>query len=362
MVLLIVFSVYITASADNSSLVYVDKVTLVSGEPILIPVKIQNNGGIMGFKITVEYNSAELELLSVTKGEITTAGNFSTNLGKKDSAVDIVWNNTSEIKGDGTLFIISAKTKQENLAFTELNFSYSQPDTFNEAYEDVVLDCGSFMLSADSSQSSLPDAGDTSDIYVNESDTPDSTQILEAVDLALDKYGYDNISEVENETQFVIDVNDYLSTFAGSDAPTAGSLSDVKQIYESALSEHFGEEIKNNLSEKQITDAVASSLETVKADSVFSVSEKDRQAFIQNFYNNVKSYSDDIPDITGKMSDEAAIEAIASLLRGNDSETESPSGIRKVTVIITAVIVAVIAVVTVVVIVILKKKKSVTDN
>lgn len=355
---LMVFISGITAFADNSSLIYVDKVTLVSDEPILIPVRIHNNSGIMGFKITVEYSSEELEILLVSKGGITANGNFNTNLGKKESAVDIVWNNTSQITGDGILFIISAKTKLENLTYTELKSSYSQPDTFNEAYEDVVLDCGSFTLAADPSQANTPEVSEISNVYDNDSDVPDSTQILNAIDSALEKYGYENLSEVENESQFVTDVNDYLNTFAGTNAPKAGKLSEIIQIYETALAEHFGDEIKNTLSEKQLIDALKTSLEAVKADSVSAVSANDRKAFIKEFYNNVKLYSDDIPNITEKISDEKAIEAIASLTNESTEKNPVPSGNKNTTVFIAVIIVAVIAIVTIAMIVCLKRKKQ----
>lgn len=349
----------ITAFAENTASVYVDKVFLNYGEPVMIPVRIKDNSGIMGFKITVEYNPDELELITVSKGEITANGNFSTNVGVNKGVVDIVWNNTADIVGDGTLFIISAKILSESLEYSQLNFSYSQPDTFNEAWEDVELQCSSITLTKDNGEQLLTEEIDEQSKYVNDGDAQDSPQILDAVDIALDKYGYDNLSDVENEAQFVSDVNNYLNLIVGDDSPKAESLADVVGIYEDAFSNYFEDELLNNLTDGEVAQAIASALNTVGAEKMEDVSENDRASFIESFYNSVKERCEEIPDISSRVSDDKAMEIIAGINSNEGQVSESENNTTKLNLIIVAVAAAVLVIaVAGTVAVILKKKKT----
>ena len=65
----------------------------------------------MGFKITVEYPVDKVEVKAVSRGELTSKGNFNTNFGINDGKFDVLWNNTENVNGDGTLFVITAISK-----------------------------------------------------------------------------------------------------------------------------------------------------------------------------------------------------------------------------------------------------------
>lgn len=69
-------------------------------------------------------------------------GNFDTQI--KDSSFDALWNNSSDIITDGTLFVARFKIIAEGR--TTITVSYEQADTFNESWDDVSLDCLSFYL------------------------------------------------------------------------------------------------------------------------------------------------------------------------------------------------------------------------
>ena len=135
-----IFQINIVVFASQAPTVSSDDIVLTEAET-LIPVKIKNNSGLMGYKITVKYDKAKLQVCSVTKGDVSSKGNFITNFNADIDTFDIVWNNTDNVTKDGNLFVISAKAKKNASGKTEISLSYSQPDTFDVTYTDVRLEC-----------------------------------------------------------------------------------------------------------------------------------------------------------------------------------------------------------------------------
>lgn len=138
---------------SNSFVVNAQNVGDVSAETInqkvqdeqLIAVNIENNPGIMGFKLHFEYDTKDVEMLSVQKGEVTKKGNLYDNLGNKTGQFDVLWNHTSEVKTNGSLIILELKCLTDKPF--DIKLSYSQPDTFNGSFEDVVLTCNNIYSS-----------------------------------------------------------------------------------------------------------------------------------------------------------------------------------------------------------------------
>ena len=96
----------------------------------------------MGFKITVTYDPEILSFPVVSRGIVTETGMLNDSVGvTPDGTIDIVWTSDSAVEKDGTLFVLSFNVDDVTVANTEISLSYSQPDTFDEEYEDVVFDC-----------------------------------------------------------------------------------------------------------------------------------------------------------------------------------------------------------------------------
>ena len=55
---------------------------------------------------------------------------------------DVLWSSTGNVSSDGTMFIVELKVK-DNAPTDKYNISlsYSQADTFNEKWQDVMFDC-----------------------------------------------------------------------------------------------------------------------------------------------------------------------------------------------------------------------------
>ena len=157
--MLILLCAAFPAFGAQTSAVFAEDVLLIPGSEATIPVLIEDNAGLMGFKITVEYPVDKIKITSVTKGEVTGKGNFNTNFGIHDGKFDVLWNHVEEVQSDGTLFVLTARAVADFTDPVEIKLTFSQGDTFNEAYEDVVLNCRSIQVGLLAADASSPESG-----------------------------------------------------------------------------------------------------------------------------------------------------------------------------------------------------------
>lgn len=130
-----------TFAASVPNRVYSDSVSVESGGQVTIPVKIENNDGFMGFVIIVTYDAEALTPVSVSKGEIL-AGMFNDSIETAtDNSFKVVFSGTGNITADGVLFNIVFKAANDTSGKYDIDLSYSQQDTFNENWNNVVLNC-----------------------------------------------------------------------------------------------------------------------------------------------------------------------------------------------------------------------------
>ena len=150
-VLLIISSVFVTASATNSATVSAEQIGSANpGQTITIPVKINNNPGIMGFSVSVKYDKTALTPVSVSSGTILN-GLFDDSIGTSEAgSFDVVWSGTENCTQNGILFNVTFTVNSNAIGITKIELSYSQADTFNENWQDVVLNCEGINLPIES--------------------------------------------------------------------------------------------------------------------------------------------------------------------------------------------------------------------
>lgn len=136
----------VNCSAVSGYNVFADDVVAKQGETLTIPIKLEENNGIMGFRITVEYSKDVFESPSVEKGTITQEGIFNDSITDKTrKSFDVLWNNTENVYGDGVLFFVQLKVKDfVGAGKYTIKLSFNQDDTFNEEMKDVKLTCNGF--------------------------------------------------------------------------------------------------------------------------------------------------------------------------------------------------------------------------
>ena len=132
------------AAAADPPRVYGDPITVQPGDSITVPIRLEHNSGLMGFRITVEYPK-RLRLRNLTSGSLTKEGLFNSTISdfnSVDGSFDVIWSDAQETKEDGTLMMLDfAVSDLADEGDYEIKLSFSQPDTFNEAFEPVALQC-----------------------------------------------------------------------------------------------------------------------------------------------------------------------------------------------------------------------------
>lgn len=365
---IITFAFFVPAFAAGV-MVSAQQTALSTEQTSLIAVNISGNEGIMGFKIVVKYNIEKIDIVSVSKGTVTNKGSFISNFGTNDGEFNVVWNNTNEIKEDGSLFVIGVKAKQ-NFDSAKISLSFSQPDTFNEQYKDVVFSCKDIAVSCKKgegpttqpvSEKVTEKTGDNTTAPT----APQTSQIKDAVDIALKDNGYKKISDVEKtDTKFVEKVNGNLEKINGN-ADTYRNLSEVKRAYDNAIETEFLEAVNNSIAAPEtIKDAIETAMVECSVTSLDELDEKALPKFLKAVEKNLKALDDKIPSLTDSLDEESAMKTVKKLygsLELTDSKTDVKKEIEQqkknnnITIIVISVAVFLVAVVSTTII--LKKKK-----
>lgn len=135
--------------------IYADDVTAKYNDEITIPIYIDNNHGIMGYRLDFTYDTNLLQPLSTICGtDFANGGQFNDSIGVKDGEFKVLWNNVDEKFANGILLNLKFKVLTDEKIDTAITMTYSQPDTFNEKYEDVVFNCKSINVSLNNHQHS----------------------------------------------------------------------------------------------------------------------------------------------------------------------------------------------------------------
>lgn len=131
-----------TAFASNTiNRVYADKITVEGGETVTIPIKIENNEGFMGFAVFVTYDEDVFIPVSATKGTMI-SGLFNDSISTSNTnSFKVVCSEASNVTADGVLFNLKFDVADGASGKYEIELSYSQQDTFNESWDNVVFAC-----------------------------------------------------------------------------------------------------------------------------------------------------------------------------------------------------------------------------
>lgn len=353
--LAILFQCGIVCFAKGNPVIYADSISLNVNELQLIPVSIKDNTGIMGFKITVKYPSEYIEINSVTRGSVTSSGNFNSNVGLKKGTIDIIWNEVSDVKDNGTLFVLSAKLKKEMTDNITIGLSFSQEDTFNENFDDVKLECKNIEISARSDNFQTEKQTDD-----NKSDsvTVSDSQITDAVRITLEQNEEKNLADVTDTQGFVDSFNKNLEAITGTSEHKAADFETLKNMYYKAYESEFISAAANNISTDIIHSAVDTALDSIGTKSIADTDESNKDEFVKQVEENLKEYSGEIPNISSDLETDDAFDIIEKLYNCANEEQESEDNNSGKGIIIIAVISVLILIFLFVVIITGKKKHN----
>ena len=361
--ILFLFLLQSVAFAANTAEVFADEITAEKGKAFLIPVKITNNTGIMGFKITVTYDKSVFTSPTVSSGSITKAGMLNNSIGvSADGTFDVVWSGTENAVGDGTLMILGFKAADTADKETKIGLSFSQPDTFNEAWEDVELKCSEITVNIVSEKTKA----ETSEASQAETaQNPGSEDIKNAVEIVLDETEKGGIKDVgESEQQdFVGRVNEILGQLSGNGG-YFNDMEDVENAYSDAVEDEFVEKTLEATDSDKIDFAIDEALSSAGVEKLEDVPEEKKSEFVQSVESNLSEYAPDFETVSDKLTDEKAFEAIKQLRDKNESaaaqgkKVPAPQGKYKTVTVIAVAAAAAAAVITAVAVIYIKHKQK----
>lgn len=305
--LFVLIQINIVAFAADGCDVSGKNVSVAVGDRAEIPVTISSNSGIMGFRITVKYDSEKVDIKAVSRGDITSNGNFSTSFGINDGAFDVLWNNTEEIKEDGTLFKLTITAKEKLKDNSIILISFNQRDTFNEQYKDVYFNC--------------------KNITVTKSEEP--------------------------------------TTDLGSAEPPEVPAEEITGETTSASEEHSHEDVKPTESQllgsnSGVQEAIKETLKKMDVPSVEKIPNEKRDEFVNSVKEKLKEKNGDTPSILDDLETDDAFEILKGIEKQNSQSGENDEyiKIRTNTIIICSSVAVIILIVIIVFSIIYKKKKS----
>ena len=160
------------------------------GKTLTVPVKIENNTGIMAYKILISYDKTALEPVMIESGDIF-SGYIDNSISENSGQFFVIWCGTANQYSNGVLFSIKFNVISREKTDTAVRMEYSQKDTFDENYADVTLNFDNIPL--------LLNQYDTGDINldgkVNSSDlTALRKYLLGVKTLQSDEYGMADVN------------------------------------------------------------------------------------------------------------------------------------------------------------------------
>lgn len=149
---LIVFAIMLSMTTMGAfaatATVYGRNCSVAKGEEITIPIFISDNPGIMGLSVRFSFNSKMFEPIEVKRGTLLSSGMLDDSVGAdEDGSFKVIWCGTGNINSDGELFDITFKVKNSFSGTQTIQISFESENTFNEKWENVILNCQSVHLS-----------------------------------------------------------------------------------------------------------------------------------------------------------------------------------------------------------------------
>ena len=134
----------LTESKVKAAKIFAEPVSVAMyDETISVPVLISDNPGIMGYLINFEYNPTQLQPIAAIKNN-RFSGTFNDSIGVEDGTFLVLWSDRGNNYTNGELFTVTFRVVTDAGVISPVKVTYSQDDTFNEDYDDVVFQCSDF--------------------------------------------------------------------------------------------------------------------------------------------------------------------------------------------------------------------------
>lgn len=363
---------FTTAFAEAKPEIYSDTVYATQGETVTVPIKIRNNTGIMGFRLTFTYPD-KFESPEVLRGALLSEGLLNDSITEATKGTfDVVWSNTQNVTNDGTLLLLSfAIAKDAENGNCQIDISYNQADTFNESMHDVVFDCKSVEVVIGEETVGSTESEITQTVSQKPIEETDSLFLKRTFEKALEIIGaesFDALSDVDFE-KFKQLVSNELSAYGAlGDELEEKNKEDVEEIYNEAVKDAFVDSVVNTADGDVIDNAIKENLDAVGAENIKSIPPEKQQEFVEGVINTLTENGAEIENLPDSFTSEKFIEVVEAVSSRNEEETgiaiedlvpeEKPKGYA----LYIAVGIAVLAIIAAVAVFIIKRKNIKKTN
>lgn len=359
------------AFAVDSARVFSDDVVVGLNEDFVVPVKLQNNKGIMGFKINVSYPDRQIKLKNISGGSITQTGLFNTSITDYYSvkgSFDVVWSDSQNFSSDGTLFMLTFETLgHADYGEYEIKFSYSPDDTFNEKWQSVELDCENIKIKIADDKTVQKEKEKSTSVSVNAGKGEKVTDdyLIASVQSVLDSYMLMDITDVTDDSQkesILKFVNSRNLSFS-PDSVQYASFEELKQAYFTALKNEAVSGVIESVDGDKIIEISGNIFDKYGADSFSELMGEDKQQAVNEALSSIASQGADTQNFAYVTDEDVMADTFDELF--GEAKNQQENGIKveekpasKSWIIITVATVLTLLIVLVVTIIVIKKRNK----
>ncbi len=331
---LVMTTFVITAFAADGPTVYSDAVVTTLKEQFVVPVSIKGNTGVMGFRITVKYPEAQFRLKNITSGSLTKSGLFNTTVSdfnQVKNTFDVVWSNTENVTGEGTLFMLTFETNgYADYGDYKIELSFSQDDTFDEQYKPVTLKCEPVTVKiADAKGYAKQQSSQTATAAEKSAGKPVADDYLIAsVQAVMESFGeidIANITDASQQESIVKFVNSRDLAYS-SDAKQYQSFDELKADYNKALTNDAVTKVLESVDGDKIITLSDTILKKYGADTFSELSAEDKKAAVGEAVDAIAGEGGETRNFASVSDEDDAAQMLDGILSG--AEEEQKSGIQ----------------------------------
>ncbi|MBQ7740232.1 MAG: hypothetical protein IJT65_03255 [Eubacterium sp.] len=358
LIALLLFSNTLNSYAKSEITVTSENQCVMAGETVTIPVSLENNTGITGFRITFIYPKDAFETVNVSSGSLTETGSFNTTISdysKVNGSFDVLWSSTENVTKNGTLCLVTLKAKNtaKPNKYT-FNIKYTQEDTFDESFKDVKLNCKPFYISISENKKNSKVQSNKSSVYANEAS---GDYLVFSVNQAVKSNNFTDLNSLneKQKAQLLEDVNTSIEKFGAS--KRYDSFNELIADYSEAALTDLKTKAEVSPYSEQINNELKEILKEYRAGSFLKISEKDKKESTNKALAVLKKHSvETAGEYFGSSSDLAR--CLDEIITGFEAEKNSEASGKRTLLTAASIVVIVLVLLTLFVIVLKRKRKK----
>lgn len=325
-------------------------VWVTPGKAVMLPVSVAGNEGLMGLRVTVNYDPAFLQRPTVTAAGVTASGLFNDSISTSaPGSFDVVWCTDADVKENGELFVLGFTVSENAAGSTQITFEFSEEETFNEQWQPVRLDLLPVTLTVGD------DPGGAAAGQPRSKAELDGRGLVSVVETVLAEFDAPNLASVNEAEQGAVAAR-VGELAAQMNVPKSAAPKDFDSLsseYGKAKSAVFLEEVDRTVDADEVQAALRDALAAHGFASAAEVPAQQAGAVLQSVLPALQQRDPDLVlDVSG-LSEENA----AALVNGLANLTAEDPPERGEKWLLPVVLILLIAIAAAVAIVFIKRKK-----